>query len=151
MQTHAQYKRVAPDREMRMGHLRAKEYDHLGEQEALRAQEQMAAKVIQQRYLHSDAIFRCFGPAILCRKDGAPSNYGTVHFPVPNTKAKFLVLSDTSSAPKLSKFVEKVRSTLSLPAHPSALSSRTTAQHCRAQSCGNHHKTRENSQNPPNN
>lgn len=103
MDTSAKHKRVYT----RVGSLRAEKYAHLEEHEAMRELEHTAAKLIQERYLHSDAIFRCFGPAIMCRKDGAPSNYGTVHFSEPNTKAQFLVISDTSSVPKLSKFVEK--------------------------------------------
>ncbi|EOD23701.1 hypothetical protein EMIHUDRAFT_457924 [Emiliania huxleyi CCMP1516] len=50
---------------------------------------------------------RCFGPAILCRSGGDPSDFGDVNFPELNTQSKFLVLADTSTPQQVSRFVEK--------------------------------------------
>jgi len=66
-----------------------------------------AAQLIQDRFVHADAVMRCFGPAILCRSGGDPSDFGDVNFPELNTQSKFLVLADTSTPQQVSRFVEK--------------------------------------------
>jgi len=107
LQERSSFQYLGLDRSMRAKDLSPTKPKDYSDEKHDSARRHRAAMLIQQCYQHADAIYRGFGPAVLCRKYGRPSNYGNIHFSEVNTKSKFVVISDTTSAARLSKFVEK--------------------------------------------
>ena len=65
------------------------------------------ASMVQHWYRRHVAKFATFGPVIFVRKDGRLADFGTLSFLSGARNAKFLTVSNSTSAASLSHFIEK--------------------------------------------